>query len=83
QEILTGAPTRLTEMYENLDTNMRMAFWYRLATGRRGDAEILKSLSIDLSNGQSALLSELSSRDSNELVSILREAVTARKLAVN
>ncbi len=82
QEILTGAPTRLTEMYEHLDTNMRMAFWYRFTNGRRGEAAILKALNHDANNGQSDLLSNLSNRDSNELVSILREAVTDKELAV-
>ena len=82
QEVLIGEPTRLTEMYENLDINMRMAFWYRLANGRRGDAVVLKSLNQGTNSEQSALLSDLSSRDSNELVSILREAVTDKELVV-
>ena len=83
QEVLTGAPTRLTEVYEELDTNMRMAFWYRLVNGRRGDTLLPNSLPRETSSAQDLLLSDLASRDSNELVSFLREAVEDRKLAVN
>ena len=82
QEVLTGAPTRLTEVYEELDTNMRMAFWYRLANGRRGDILIPKTISHEVGDNQETLLSDLASRDSNELVSFLREAVTDKAFAV-
>ncbi|MEM9003591.1 MAG: orange carotenoid protein N-terminal domain-containing protein [Cyanobacteria bacterium P01_F01_bin.86] len=82
QEILTGTPTRLTEVYEGLDTNMRMAFWYRLANGRKGDSLLSKTLASEVNSEQAELLSELASRDSNELVSFLRKAVAEKELAV-
>ncbi|MBE7385356.1 MAG: hypothetical protein F6J95_028650 [Leptolyngbya sp. SIO1E4] len=81
QEILAGAPTRLTEAYEALDTNMRMAFWYRVANSRRGDVLLSKSLYQEPSSGQRALLADLASRDSNELVSFLHEAVADKAVA--
>ncbi|NER84534.1 MAG: hypothetical protein F6K42_34445 [Leptolyngbya sp. SIO1D8] len=80
QEILAGAPTRLSEAYEDLDTNMKMAFWYRLVNNRRENVLLLKSIPQETSSEQIALLSDLASRDSNELVSFLREAVTDKTL---
>jgi len=80
EEILTGVPTRLTEAYEELDTNMRMAFWYRLANGRR-DESLLPGSSLQSTSDPGDLLAELESRDSNELVSFLRDAVSELRVA--
>lgn len=77
QEILQGAPTRLVEAYNELDANMRTAFWYRLANDRREGALLPSSLPSSSSYEQEQLLSDLESRDSNELVAFLREAVKA------
>jgi ABC-type transporter Mla subunit MlaD len=77
EEILHGVPTRLTEAYEGLDANMRMAFWYRLANSRRGDALLPSSYYLRNSQEQETLLSDLDSRDSNELVTFMRAAVEA------
>jgi hypothetical protein len=76
-EILNGAPTRLTEAYEDLDTNMRMAFWYRLANSRRDDGLLPQAMLQNCSADQQMLLLDLESRDSNELVSFLRAALEA------
>jgi len=77
EEILHGVPTRLTEAYEGLDANMRMAFWYRLANSRRGDVLLPSSYYLRNSQEQETLLSDLDSRDSNELVTFMRAAVEA------
>jgi len=76
QEILAGIPTRLTDAYKGLDTNMRMAFWYRLLNDSRGNTLLPKALPYETDNFQAALLSDLASRESNELVALLREAVS-------
>ena len=81
QEVLAGVPTRLTEVYEELDVNMRMAFWYRLMNSRRGDLRLSRASSLEVSASQNSLLSDLASRDSNELVSFLREAVSLKPVA--
>lgn len=78
EEILTDVPTRLTEAYEALDTNMKMAFWYRLFNVRRGAALLPKSHLNVTTSEQENLIAGLNSRDSNELVSFLREAVSDR-----
>jgi hypothetical protein len=76
EEILHGGPTRLTEAYGELDTNMRMAFWYRLANSRRGESVLSPGSLTSWSQEQHNLLSELETRDSNELVTFLRQAVS-------
>lgn len=81
EEILRGSPTRLTEAYDELDTNMRMAFWYRLVNSRRDGVLSARPYAGALSSEQEMLLSELESRDSNELVTLLREAVKADAIA--
>lgn len=74
-EILKGAPTRLAEVYEGLDTNMRMAFWYRLVN-RYQEAVLLPVLhATPLHPEQERLLMDLESRDSNELVAFLRDVL--------
>ena len=75
QEIVTGAQTRLTEAYEKLDTNMKMVFWYRLTDNLQGNSLLSKPFSQNLISNQERLLSELVTRDSNELLSFLRAAV--------
>ncbi|MDB9528074.1 orange carotenoid protein N-terminal domain-containing protein [Oscillatoria sp. CS-180] len=80
EEILRGSPTRLTEAYDELDTNMRIAFWYRLANNRKGNLLPSMPYGQNLNLDQEALLSELDSRDSNELVTFLREAVEAETM---
>jgi hypothetical protein len=80
-EILNGAPTRLTEAYEALDTNMRMAFWYRLANSRRDDGLLPQPLLQEGNAEQNMLLLDLESRDSNELVSFLRVALEESEAA--
>jgi hypothetical protein len=75
EEILHGVPTRLTEAYGGLDTNMKMAFWYRLANSRRDEALLSPSALTGWNQEQHILLSDLETRDSNELVSFLRQAV--------
>ena len=75
QEMLSGEPTRLTEAYEMLDTNMRMAFWYQIVNSRKGDAILLAANFEATDVLERSLLTDLESRDSNELVSLLREAV--------
>lgn len=79
-EILSGVPTRLSEAYEALDTNMKMAFWYRLANGRRGEARLLQPTVDESSFEQEILLKDLANRDSNELVSCLRDIVSGNEL---
>jgi hypothetical protein len=71
EDILHGVPTRLTEAYDGLDTNMRMAFWYRLANGRRSDALLPTTDHAQSNHEQESLLADLEKRDSNELVSIM------------
>lgn len=78
EEILHGVPTRLAEAYDSLDTNMRMAFWYRLVNGRQGDALLPNSYAHRHSLELDALMSDLEELDSNELVSFLRVAVEAQ-----
>lgn len=73
QEILTSSPTRLSEAYGELDTNMKMAFWYRLANGAWIDFEAAANASAD--GDREALLTSLESRDSNELIAFFRQAV--------
>lgn len=75
EEILRGVPTRLTEAYDGLDTNMRMAFWYRLVNNRQNDVLYSLPYTGALNPDQKALLAHLESRDSNELVTLLRDAV--------
>lgn len=75
QDILTRVPTRVTEAYEGLDANMRMAFWYRLANSDRGDLLLAKAPMKDENGAQVRLMDDLESRDSNELVSFFHEAV--------
>ncbi len=80
-EVLMGMPTRLTEAYQTLDTNMKMAFWYRLATHRRDGALLPTVVPQDLNRQQASLLNDLASRDSNELVALLHEAVDNTAIA--
>ncbi len=75
EEILMGVPTRLTEAYEDLDINMRMAFWYRLVNGEQGDTMLPQPQSPAMAEERRQLLAALEQRDSNELVALLREAV--------
>jgi hypothetical protein len=77
EEILHGSPTRLTEAYDQLDTNMRMAFWYRLVNGRHENSWRLATHADANSRELAALLSEIDALDSNELVSLLRLVVAA------
>ncbi len=79
EEILHGVPTRLTEVYGDLDTNMRMAFWYRLGNSRRDESLLSSSELAGWNQEQHTLLSDLEARDSNELVTFLRQAVTERQ----
>jgi len=81
EEILHGTPTRLAEAYGELDTNMRMAFWYRLANSHRGEALLANQALTRWSQEQHLLLSDLETRDCNELITFLREAVTDRSVA--
>jgi len=78
EEILHGTPTRLAEAYDELDTNMRMAFWYRLAKSRREEALLANHALTRWSPEQHWLLSDLETRDCNELITFLREVVTDR-----
>ncbi|RZM74863.1 orange carotenoid protein N-terminal domain-containing protein [Leptolyngbya iicbica] len=80
EEILHGVPTRLTEAYSDLDTNMRMAFWYRLANSRRDESLLSPKALTAWNQEQHMLLSDLETRDSNELVTFLRQAVTDREV---
>jgi len=80
EEILHGIPTRLTEVYSELDTNMRMAFWYRLANSHRGEALLAQQPLSSWNPEQHVLLSELETCDCNELIAFLREAVAAKEL---
>ena len=82
QEILRGSPTRLTEVYGELDTNMRMAFWYRLANAQPDEVLLCQSALDTWSKEQHALLVDLSNRESNELVSFLREAVATEATSI-
>jgi len=75
EEILHGVPTRLSEAYGGLDTNMKMAFWYRLANSCRDEALLPNALT-GWNQDQHLLLADLETRDSNELVTFLRQAVT-------
>ncbi|MEM1280431.1 MAG: orange carotenoid protein N-terminal domain-containing protein [Cyanobacteria bacterium P01_D01_bin.6] len=75
EEILYGMPTRLAEAYGELDTNMRMAFWYRLANSRRNDSLLAHGALTSWNQEQHLLLADLETRDSNELITFLRDAV--------
>ena len=75
EEILHGVPTRLAEAYSDLDSNMRMAFWYRLANSRRDESLLAPTTLTGWNQEQHILLSDLETRDSNELVTFLRQAV--------
>lgn len=75
EEILHGVPTRLSEAYGELDTNMRMAFWYRLANSSREDSLLAYNSLSGWNQEQHLLLSDLEARDSNELITFLRDAV--------
>ncbi|MEM1310868.1 MAG: orange carotenoid protein N-terminal domain-containing protein [Cyanobacteria bacterium P01_C01_bin.70] len=75
EDILQEVPTRLTEAYEELDTNMRMAFWYRLANSSQGEALLARTQLSAWNQEQHWLLSDLDARDSNELITFLRRAV--------
>ena len=81
EEILHGVPTRLTEAYADLDDNMRMAFWYRLANSRRGDALLANNSVTAWNQEQHVLLTDLDRRESNELLHFMREAVADHNLA--
>lgn len=80
EEILHGMPTRLTEAYGELDTNMRMAFWYRLANSQAGDALLARQPLSSWNQEQHRLLEDLETRDSNELITFLRAAVAADRM---
>lgn len=80
-DIMTETPTRLTEVYQSLDTNMKMAFWYRLANDRQYRGFLPVSLPQGLNVQQDNLLLDLANRDSNELVSLLHGAVDGPVLA--
>lgn len=82
-DIMAAIPTRLTEAYQRLDTNMKMAFWYRLANDRQYQCFLPASLPQGLNVQQDDLLLELANRDSNELVFLLRGAVGDSVLAYN
>jgi nitrogen fixation/metabolism regulation signal transduction histidine kinase len=75
QEIVTGVPTRLTEAYKELDTNMKMVFWYRLTDDFQGNVLLSKLFSQTKSNIQENLMSELATWNAHELMLFLREAV--------
>ncbi|NEQ47974.1 MAG: hypothetical protein F6K00_32360 [Leptolyngbya sp. SIOISBB] len=79
EEILHGVPTRLTEAYSELDANMKMAFWYRLANSHRDDSLLAHGALTSWSQEQHVLLADLETRDSNELITFLRDAVTAEQ----
>lgn len=81
EEILHGTPTRLTEAYGELDANMRMAFWYRLANSHREEMLLAHQPLSHWNQEQHSLLSDLESRDCNELIAFLREAVTVKSVA--
>lgn len=81
EEILHGMPTRLTEAYEELDTNMKMAFWYRLANSRRDDSLLAHGALTSWSPEQHGLLADLETRDSNELITFLRDALATEQSA--
>ncbi|MEM0979426.1 MAG: orange carotenoid protein N-terminal domain-containing protein [Cyanobacteria bacterium P01_H01_bin.58] len=74
-DMMTETPTRLTEAYQLLDTNMKMAFWYRLANDRKYQGFLPASSPRGLNVQQDNLLLDLGNRDSNELVFLLRGAV--------
>jgi hypothetical protein len=81
RDMVTGANTRLAEVYGTLDTNMRLAFWYRLVNSHaRGVmADPLKALAEGASLHQT--LAELDRHDSNELVNLFKTAVSATGVA--
>lgn len=75
EEILHGVPTRFAEAYGALDTNMKMAFWYRLANSSQEDSLLAHRSLSRWNQEQHLLLSDIEARDSNELISFLRDAV--------
>lgn len=75
EEILNRTPTRFTDAYAELDHNMRMAFWYRLANHRQRDALLSHTYVSTWNQEQHLLLADLETRDSNELMNFLRAAV--------
>ncbi len=81
QEILAGEPTRLSEAYASLDTNMRMAFWYQLVNDPKGNGLSPMASGQTIEMLDRSLLADLEHRDSNELVSFLREAVQTEAVA--
>jgi hypothetical protein len=77
EDILSGVPTRLAEAYDDLDVNMRMAFWYRLANSQTCEPLRLILPTSDHTSECKQLLADLETCDANELVSIMWNAVQA------
>ena len=74
REIIAGANTRLSEAYDHLNPNMKLAFWYRLANSKRLQlpAPLTKVSRAELAGG---LLKDLAAWDSNELVGFFHRVV--------
>ncbi|MGF1460412.1 MAG: orange carotenoid protein N-terminal domain-containing protein [Leptolyngbyaceae cyanobacterium] len=75
EEILQDVDTRLTEAYRDLDSNMKVAFWYRLASDRHSQNLLSDVQTSPWNHEQQRLLNELESRDSNELITFLHRVI--------
>ncbi|ASC70587.1 Orange carotenoid-binding protein [Halomicronema hongdechloris C2206] len=70
RDIVVGSPTRFSEAYTGLDTNMKLAFWYCLAHDPGGTPRYpLPLLEAD------PILQALDSMDLNQQIYFLRRAV--------
>ena len=74
-DMLSGTPTRLAEAYKNLDTNMKVAFWYRLTSDRSGNMILPKMQSAETNGEQEDLMTDIEKFDFDSLVFFLNQAI--------
>lgn len=83
REIVAGSNTRLSEAYSDLNANMKLAFWYRLANNSfLSNLNLEKAVQVRDRGLCDRLLNDLAERDFNELANFLHRAVSVTGISV-
>ncbi len=82
RDMVSGEDTRLAEAYDDLDLNMKLAFWYRLVNTTSLMASVVQTIHASHQWTVETHLRELAKRDINELVQVFNAAVAMTGSAV-
>ncbi|MEO0825274.1 MAG: orange carotenoid protein N-terminal domain-containing protein [Cyanobacteria bacterium J06635_15] len=75
RDIVAGEPTRISQAYANLNANMRLALWYRLAQAMAKGKISRPEITPHCSSISEALVDEISHKGFNEQIFFLRQVI--------